>query len=162
MGSVVGSCVVGEWSALHGSASVRPTKRPSSGGLVCVPDKAPPTAKLAYEGRDPDQDSKGLMGRWHSPVAQAGRANPLPSCSPAYTCSKHAMVELMRTAATELGKHGVRLNCVSPHGVGDAADDQLVWGGCGDVRGDDREDGQPQRGEAESGGRDGGGGVLGQ
>ncbi|KAG6500440.1 hypothetical protein ZIOFF_040285 [Zingiber officinale] len=35
----------------------------------------------------------------------------------AYTCSKHAVVGLMRSAAAELGKHGIRVNCVSPHGV---------------------------------------------
>ncbi|KAG6491510.1 hypothetical protein ZIOFF_046442 [Zingiber officinale] len=33
---------------------------------------------------------------------------------PVYTCSKHALLGLTRAAATELGKHGVRVNCVSP------------------------------------------------
>ncbi|XP_074558510.1 momilactone A synthase-like [Curcuma longa] len=35
----------------------------------------------------------------------------------AYACSKHAVVGLMRSAAAELGRHGVRVNCVSPYGV---------------------------------------------
>ncbi|KAG6477728.1 momilactone A synthase-like [Zingiber officinale] len=35
----------------------------------------------------------------------------------AYTCSKHAVVGLMRSAAAELGNHGIRVNCVSPHVV---------------------------------------------
>ncbi|CAL9162723.1 unnamed protein product, partial [Musa hybrid cultivar] len=37
--------------------------------------------------------------------------------SPAYTCSKHAVVGLMRCAAAELGPFRVRANCVSPHAV---------------------------------------------
>ena len=34
-----------------------------------------------------------------------------------YTASKHAVLGLVRTATGELGKHGIRVNCVSPHGV---------------------------------------------
>ncbi|XP_010917566.1 momilactone A synthase isoform X2 [Elaeis guineensis] len=37
--------------------------------------------------------------------------------SAAYTCSKPAVVGLMRSAAVELGQFGVRVNCVSPYGV---------------------------------------------
>ncbi|XP_065004134.1 momilactone A synthase-like [Musa acuminata AAA Group] len=37
--------------------------------------------------------------------------------SPTYTCSKHAVVGLMRCAAAELGPFRVRANCVSPHAV---------------------------------------------
>ncbi|KAL6008740.1 Short-chain dehydrogenase reductase 3b [Asimina triloba] len=35
----------------------------------------------------------------------------------AYTASKHALVGLVRSAAAELGAHGIRVNCVSPFGV---------------------------------------------
>ena len=35
----------------------------------------------------------------------------------AYTGSKHAVVGLVRAASVELGKHGIRVNCVSPFGV---------------------------------------------
>ncbi|XP_024984365.1 short-chain dehydrogenase reductase 3b-like [Cynara cardunculus var. scolymus] len=35
-----------------------------------------------------------------------------------YTVSKHAMLGLMKTACNELGAHGIRVNCVSPFGVG--------------------------------------------
>ncbi|KAI7983210.1 Momilactone A synthase [Camellia lanceoleosa] len=34
-----------------------------------------------------------------------------------YTTSKHALVGLVRSAASELGKHGIRVNCVSPSGL---------------------------------------------
>lgn len=37
------------------------------------------------------------------------------SSSNAYTSSKHGVVGLMRNAAVELGRHGVRVNCVSPY-----------------------------------------------
>ncbi|XP_058103889.1 borneol dehydrogenase, mitochondrial-like [Magnolia sinica] len=33
----------------------------------------------------------------------------------AYTCSKHAVVGLMKNAAVELGRFGIRVNCVSPY-----------------------------------------------
>ncbi|WOL03506.1 momilactone A synthase-like [Canna indica] len=35
----------------------------------------------------------------------------------AYLCSKNAVVGLMRSTAAELGRYGIRVNCVSPHGV---------------------------------------------
>lgn len=35
----------------------------------------------------------------------------------AYTISKHGLLGLVRSAASELGKHGIRVNCVSPFGV---------------------------------------------
>ncbi|XP_059627767.1 secoisolariciresinol dehydrogenase-like [Cornus florida] len=34
-----------------------------------------------------------------------------------YTCSKHALLGLTRNTAVELGKHGIRVNCVSPYVV---------------------------------------------
>ncbi|KAL6970089.1 Short-chain dehydrogenase reductase Ata1 [Sarracenia purpurea var. burkii] len=37
--------------------------------------------------------------------------------SHAYTMSKEAIVGIARNAACELGAHGIRVNCVSPHGV---------------------------------------------
>ena len=37
--------------------------------------------------------------------------------SHAYTMSKEAIIGLMRSTACELGVHGIRVNCVSPHGV---------------------------------------------
>ncbi|PON53585.1 Short-chain dehydrogenase/reductase [Parasponia andersonii] len=35
----------------------------------------------------------------------------------AYTASKHAIVGLTKNAACELGRHGIRVNCISPFGV---------------------------------------------
>uniref|UniRef100_M8B877 Momilactone A synthase n=1 Tax=Aegilops tauschii TaxID=37682 RepID=M8B877_AEGTA len=34
--------------------------------------------------------------------------------SHAYTCAKRALVGLTENAATELGQHGIRVNCISP------------------------------------------------
>ncbi|PIN26326.1 Reductase [Handroanthus impetiginosus] len=34
-----------------------------------------------------------------------------------YTASKHAIVGLTKNAACELGRHGIRVNCISPFGV---------------------------------------------
>ncbi|EEF40523.1 short-chain dehydrogenase reductase ATA1 [Ricinus communis] len=34
-----------------------------------------------------------------------------------YTSSKEAIVGLMKSTACELGVHGIRVNCISPHGV---------------------------------------------
>ncbi|WOL03589.1 short-chain dehydrogenase reductase 3b [Canna indica] len=35
----------------------------------------------------------------------------------AYTASKHGVLGLVKSAAAELGQHGIRVNCVSPTGV---------------------------------------------
>lgn len=35
----------------------------------------------------------------------------------AYTLSKEAILGLMKSTACELGVHGIRVNCISPHGV---------------------------------------------
>ncbi|OWM80021.1 short-chain dehydrogenase reductase 3b-like [Punica granatum] len=35
----------------------------------------------------------------------------------AYTVSKHALVGLVRTACSELGEHGIRVNCIAPFGI---------------------------------------------
>ncbi|CAH9098999.1 unnamed protein product [Cuscuta epithymum] len=35
----------------------------------------------------------------------------------AYTASKHAVLGLTRNVAAEIGKHGIRVNCVSPYAV---------------------------------------------
>ncbi|XP_038897308.1 short-chain dehydrogenase reductase 3b-like [Benincasa hispida] len=35
----------------------------------------------------------------------------------AYTSSKHAVLGVMRSSCGELGAHGIRVNCVSPHAV---------------------------------------------
>ncbi|KAA0058545.1 short-chain dehydrogenase reductase 3b-like [Cucumis melo var. makuwa] len=35
----------------------------------------------------------------------------------AYTCSKHAVLGVVRSSCAELGAYGIRVNCVSPYGV---------------------------------------------
>ena len=47
-----------------------------------------------------------------SASATQGGIGPHP-----YTAAKHALVGLVRSAASELGNHGIRINCVSPYGV---------------------------------------------
>ncbi|XP_073099137.1 momilactone A synthase-like [Elaeis guineensis] len=59
-----------------------------------------------------------IPARRGSIVMTASVASVVPGmASAAYTCSKHGMVGLMRSAALELGQFGVRVNCVSPYGV---------------------------------------------
>ncbi|KAF3448018.1 hypothetical protein FNV43_RR08726 [Rhamnella rubrinervis] len=55
----------------------------------------------------------------------------------AYTASKHAIVGLTKNTACELGRYGIRVNCVSPFGV---ATSMLVnaWRPCGN--GEDEDD----------------------
>ncbi|KAF4378998.1 hypothetical protein F8388_022085 [Cannabis sativa] len=57
----------------------------------------------------------------------------------AYTASKHAIVGLTKNAACELGRYGVRVNCISPFGV---ATPMLVnaWRSDGGDDGDDGDD----------------------
>lgn len=58
----------------------------------------------------------------------------------AYTASKHAIVGLTKNTACELGKYGIRVNCISPFGVatsmlvnawssGDEEDECMKFGG---------------------------------
>lgn len=47
-----------------------------------------------------------------SVAASLGGAGPH-----AYTTSKHALVGLVRTACSELGAYGIRVNCISPFGI---------------------------------------------
>ncbi|KAJ4838205.1 Short-chain dehydrogenase reductase 2a [Turnera subulata] len=53
----------------------------------------------------------------------------------AYTASKHAIVGLTKNAACELGRYGIRVNCISPFGV---ATSMLVnaWRTCGEEEDD--------------------------
>ncbi|KAK7284814.1 hypothetical protein RJT34_19567 [Clitoria ternatea] len=45
-------------------------------------------------------------------------ASVIHASSPhAYAASKHAVVGLMKNLCVEMGKHGIRVNCVSPYGV---------------------------------------------
>lgn len=49
-------------------------------------------------------------------ISTASVASIEPGITPvAYTCSKHAVLGIMRSAAAELGKHSIRVNCVSPN-----------------------------------------------
>ncbi|KAF5742435.1 xanthoxin dehydrogenase-like [Tripterygium wilfordii] len=51
-------------------------------------------------------------------VSTSSMASVIAGVSPhAYTASKHAIVGLTQNVAAELGKHGIRVNCVSPYGV---------------------------------------------
>jgi NAD(P)-dependent dehydrogenase (short-subunit alcohol dehydrogenase family) len=61
--------------------------------------------------------SKAMIGAGTrgSIVCTASIAGVVGGATPIdYTVSKHAVVGLMRSAAAELGKHGIRINCVSP------------------------------------------------
>ncbi|CAN0903781.1 Short-chain dehydrogenase reductase 2a [Linum grandiflorum] len=51
-------------------------------------------------------------------VSTASVAGVMGGMGPhAYTSSKHAVVGLTKNAACELGKYGIRVNCISPFGV---------------------------------------------
>ncbi|XP_024982263.1 short-chain dehydrogenase reductase 2a [Cynara cardunculus var. scolymus] len=51
-------------------------------------------------------------------ISTASVASVLGGMGPhAYTASKHAIVGLTKNAACELGRHGIRVNCISPFGV---------------------------------------------
>ncbi|PIN24554.1 Reductase [Handroanthus impetiginosus] len=55
---------------------------------------------------------KGSIICTASVAASLGGAGPQ-----AYSASKHAVVGLVQVACGELGKHGIRVNCVSPSGL---------------------------------------------
>ncbi|XP_072998538.1 momilactone A synthase-like [Typha latifolia] len=59
-----------------------------------------------------------VPARRGSIIITASVASVEPGMTPvAYTCSKHAVVGIVKSAAAELGKFGVRVNCVSPYGL---------------------------------------------
>jgi NAD(P)-dependent dehydrogenase (short-subunit alcohol dehydrogenase family) len=60
-----------------------------------------------------------IPARSGSIILMASVASVDPCATPvAYTCSKHAVLGLMRSAAIELGQFGIRVNCISPYGLG--------------------------------------------
>ncbi|KAJ9545022.1 hypothetical protein OSB04_024729 [Centaurea solstitialis] len=51
-------------------------------------------------------------------ISTASVASVMGGMGPhAYTASKHAIVGLTKNTACELGRHGIRVNCISPFGV---------------------------------------------
>lgn len=50
-------------------------------------------------------------------INTASVAGIVGGCPHAYTCSKHAIVGLTKNTALDLGRYGIRVNCVSPHAV---------------------------------------------
>nr|GMD12679.1 secoisolariciresinol dehydrogenase-like [Ipomoea batatas] len=50
-------------------------------------------------------------------INTASVAGIIGGCPHAYTCSKHAIVGLTKNTALDLGRYGIRVNCVSPHAV---------------------------------------------
>ncbi|CAN1142105.1 Short-chain dehydrogenase reductase 2a [Linum perenne] len=72
-------------------------------------------------------------------VSTASVAGVMGGMGPhAYTASKHAIVGLTKNAACELGKYGIRVNCISPFGV---ATSMLVNAWRDNENGDGEEDG---------------------
>ncbi|KAJ4747688.1 NAD(P)-binding Rossmann-fold superfamily protein [Rhynchospora pubera] len=60
-----------------------------------------------------------IPARCGSIISMASVASVDPCATPvAYTCSKHAILGIMRSAAIELGQFGIRVNCVSPYASG--------------------------------------------
>lgn len=57
-------------------------------------------------------NKKGSIVSLSSVAASIGGLGPH-----GYTGSKHAVVGLTKNVAAEIGKHGIRVNCVSPYGV---------------------------------------------
>jgi NAD(P)-dependent dehydrogenase (short-subunit alcohol dehydrogenase family) len=68
----------------------------------------------------------------------------------AYTASKHAIVGLTKNTACELGRYGIRVNCISPFGV---ATPMLInaWRSSGEEEEDDQcmDFGMPREEEVE-------------
>ncbi|KAJ4747687.1 NAD(P)-binding Rossmann-fold superfamily protein [Rhynchospora pubera] len=57
-----------------------------------------------------------IPARRGSIISTASVASVEPGITPvAYTCSKHAVLGIMRSAAAELGPYSIRVNCVSPN-----------------------------------------------
>ncbi|PIN19708.1 Reductase [Handroanthus impetiginosus] len=58
------------------------------------------------------------LGGGGSIICTASVAGVMGGLGPhAYTASKHAIVGLTKNAACELGRYGIRVNCISPFGV---------------------------------------------
>ena len=51
-------------------------------------------------------------------ICTASTAGVLGGVNPAYCISKAAVIGAVRTLARELGRHGVRVNAISPHAIG--------------------------------------------
>eukprot|EP01018_Ginkgo_biloba_P025318 Gb_09953 [translate_table: standard] len=65
-----------------------------------------------------------------STASMAGVLGGLTPC--AYTASKHAVIGLTKNGAAELGKHGIRVNSVSPSFIATALTAKFLKGGGGE------------------------------
>lgn len=62
--------------------------------------------------------ARAMIGRGGCIICTASVAAVVGGVGPhAYTASKHAVVGLVKNAACELGRYGIRVNCISPFGV---------------------------------------------
>ncbi|KAL6893761.1 hypothetical protein ACP4OV_007859 [Aristida adscensionis] len=80
------------------------------GAAACVKHAA--RAMVARRGEGAGGGGGGAIVCTASVASLQGGFGPA-----SYTASKHALLGLVRAAAGELGRHGVRVNCVSPGGV---------------------------------------------
>jgi len=97
----------------------------------------------AFGAGDPDQQFRdtidvNLVGTWHtleaavphirargsgsiivisSSAGTNGKTSGISGGSQAYVASKHAVIGLMRNYALDLGRHGIRVNAITPCGV---------------------------------------------
>ncbi|KAD5508156.1 hypothetical protein E3N88_15859 [Mikania micrantha] len=63
-------------------------------------------------------NNAGIIGNGGSIICSSSSAAIMGGlASHAYTLTKGAIIGISRSAACELGGHGIRVNCVSPHGI---------------------------------------------
>lgn len=102
----------------------------NNAGVTGLPTPDIRHANVSDLGRVLDVNVKGVLaGMKHAArvMVPKGRGSIVSTCSiagvmggagpHAYTASKHAVLGLTRSAAGDLGRHGVRVNCVSPYGI---------------------------------------------
>ncbi|KAK1283853.1 Short-chain dehydrogenase reductase 2a [Acorus calamus] len=138
---VVSTTVVrhGRLDVMVNNAGVLGTQASSRGGIAdCDADELDWVMRVNVRGAALGMKHAARVmvprGRGGCVISTASVAGVAGGLGPhAYTASKHAVVGLTRNVACELGRHGVRVNCISPFGV---ATDMLVdaWRGEGEKR----------------------------
>ncbi|MFS8004710.1 putative momilactone-A synthase [Helianthus anomalus] len=105
--------------AKHGAKVLIADVQDERGHSLCKELASKSNNDVVYVHCDVTQESDGYDSRktWVILFTSSSASVVSGEAPHAYTASKHAVVGLMKNLCVELGRHGIRVNCISPGSV---------------------------------------------